>query len=148
MRDTLKSTEENQRAPAGAHRSVSCGGSPVSGAQLSVTTSTDQNAGTGDVTREVRTGQTQDMTRANKSDDMGDDVVMREDNADEDRAAHPSSSGSDSRTRIKTKRGPSEVRDLQTSVTEQRVPRRISKKTALSEHPVAITAQKALDRIP
>ena len=77
MRDILESTEENHRAPAGAHRSVSYGGSPASGAQPSVTTSTDQNAGTGDVTREVRTGPTQDVTRANKSDDMGDDFVMR-----------------------------------------------------------------------
>ena len=37
------------------HPSVSYGGSSASGAQLSVITSTDQNTGTSDVTREVRT---------------------------------------------------------------------------------------------
>ena len=38
-----------------------------------------------------------------------------------------------------------EVRDAQTSVTEQHVPRRISGKETLSEHPVAVTTQEALD---
>ena len=114
-------------------------------AQPSITTSTDQNTVTGHVTREARTRPTQDVTRANKSDDIGDDVVMTEDNADENRAEHPSSSGSDSKRRSTTKREPCEVRDAQTSVTEQHVPRRISEKTTLSEHPVAVTSQEALD---
>ena len=85
----------------------------------------------GDVTREARTGPAQDVTRVSSSDDTGDDVSMREDNADE----HPSSSGSDSRRRITTKREPREVRDAPTSVTEQHVPRRISGKTSLSTQP-------------
>ena len=88
------------------HPSVSYGGSSASGAQPSITTSTDQNTRTGDVTREARTGPTQDVARASSSDDIGDDVVMREDNADENRAEHPSSSGSDGRRRITTKREP------------------------------------------
>ena len=37
-----------------------------------VTTSADQNTGTGDVTRKVRTGPTHDVTRASSSDDIGD----------------------------------------------------------------------------
>ena len=85
------------------------------------------------------------MTRASSGDDTGDDVVTREDNADENRAEHPSSSGSDSRRSFATKREPREVRDAQTSVTEQPSPRRISGKTTLSEHPVAVTTQVALD---
>ena len=76
----------------------------------SVTTSTDQNTGTGYVTREVRTGPKQDVTRTSGNDDIGDDVVVREDHADKNRAEHPRSSGSDSR-RITTKRVPREVRD-------------------------------------
>ena len=92
----------------------------------SVTTSTDQNTGTGDVTREVRTGPTQDVTRTSSIDDVGDDVAMRGDKVDEYRAEHPSSSGSDSRKRIATKREPCEVRDEQSSITEQHGARRIS----------------------
>ena len=61
------------------HLSVPYGGSSASGAQPSITTSTDQNTRTGDVTREARTGPTQDVARASSSDDIGDDVVMRED---------------------------------------------------------------------
>ena len=76
---------------------------------------------TGDVTREVRTGLTQDVTRTSSSDDNGEDVVMREDTAGENRADHPY--GSNSRRRITTKREPREVRDEQTSITEQHVPR-------------------------
>ena len=72
-------------------------------------------------------------------------VVMREDNADENRAAHPSSLRSDGRRRITTKREPREVRDAQTSVTEQHVPRGISGITTQSEHPVAVTTQDVLD---
>ena len=74
-----------------------------------------------------------------------DEVLMTRDNAVENRAEHPSSSGSDSRRRITTKREPREVRDAQTRVTEPQVPRRISKKATLSEHPVAVTTQEALD---
>ena len=110
--------------------------------------STDQNTGTGDVTREARTGPAQDVTRASSSDDIGDDVVMRGDSVDENRAEHPSSPGSDSRRRTTTKREPREVRDARTSVTEQHDPRRISKKATLSELPVVVTTQEALGRIP
>ena len=56
------------------------------------------------MTREVRIGPAQDVTRTSSNDDIGDDVVMREDHADEKRAEHGSSSGSDSRRRITTKR--------------------------------------------
>ena len=56
----------------------------------------------------------QDVTRSSSSDDIGGDVVMTDD-ADENRAEHPSSSGSDSRRRITTKKEPREVRDAQTS---------------------------------
>ena len=56
-----------------------------------------------DVTREVRTEPTQDVSRASSSDDIGDDVVMRGDNADENIAEHPGSSGSDSRRRTTTR---------------------------------------------
>ena len=85
------------------------------------------------------------MTRASSNDDIGDDVVKREDNADENRAEHPSSSGSYSRRRITTKREPSEVRDAQTSGTEQPALRGISGKTTMLEHSVAVTTQEALD---
>ena len=125
------------------HPAVSYGRSSAPGAQPTITTSTDQNAGTGDVTREVRTGPTQDVTRASSSDDVGDDVVMREDNADENRAENSSSSGSNGRRRITTKRESREVEDAQTSVAQQHVPRRVSWKTTLLEHPVAVTTQEA-----
>ena len=125
--------------------SVCCGGCSESGTRPSTTKGTDQNTGTGDVTREVRTRPTQDVTRASSSDDIGDDVVMRGDNANENRAEHPSSSGRASRRRITTKRERREVRIAQTGVTEEHVPRRISKETTLSEHPVAVTTQEVLD---
>ena len=70
---------------------------------------------------------------------------MRKDTAEENRAEHPSSSGSDSRRRITTKRGPHAVRDKQTSITEQHVPIRISGKMTPSVHTVAVTTQEALD---
>ena len=98
------------------------------------------------MTREARTEPTQDVTRANSSDDIGDDVVMREDNADENKAEHPSSSESDSRRRITTKREPREVGDEPSDTTEQQVPRRISGKTTPSEHAVAFATREALDR--
>ena len=71
--------------------------------------------------------------------------MRREDSADENRAEHPSSSGSDRRRKIPTKREPREVRYEQTSITEQHVPRRISGKKMPSEHIVAVTTHKALD---
>ena len=61
-------------------------------ATLSVIPSHDPNTGTGDVTREVRRGPTQDATRASSSDDTSEDVVMREDSADENSVGHPSAS--------------------------------------------------------
>ena len=60
--------------------SVSYGGSPVSGAQPNITTSTDLNT---DVTREVRAGPAQDVTRTSSEDHIGGDVAMRRDGADE-----------------------------------------------------------------
>ena len=97
------------------HPSVSYGGSPASGVHErsptarrtydtipSVTASTDQDTSTGDVTREVRTGLTKDVTRTSSSDDNGEDVAMREDNAGENRAEDPY--GSDSRRRITAKK--------------------------------------------
>ena len=65
---------------------------------------------------------------------------MRGDGADE-----KSASGSDSRRRIATKREPREVRDEQSSTTEQHVPRRILGKTMPPECAVAVTMQEALD---
>ena len=97
------------------------------------------------MTSEVRTGLAQDVTRTSSRDDIGDDVVMKEDNTDENRAEHPSSSGSDGRRSITTKREPREVRGAQTIVTEQHVLRRISEKTTPSENAVAVTTQGALD---
>ena len=97
------------------------------------------------MTREEGTGPTQDVTRTSSNDDICDDVVIREHNADENRAEHPSSSVSDSRRRITTKRELCEARDAETNVTEQRVPRTISGETTLLEHPVAVTRQEALD---
>ena len=84
--------------------SVSCGGSSASGARPSITTSTDQIIGASDATREARTGPTQDVTRTSSEDHIGGDVAMRGDGADESSGGHPSSSGSDSRGRITTKR--------------------------------------------
>ena len=74
--------------------------------------------------------------------DIGDDVVVREDNADENRAEQANSSGSDSKRRVTAKREPREARHAQTSTTEQHVPKVISGKTT---HPVAATTQQALD---
>ena len=80
MRGTLKGASvfcHPESEPA-----VTCGSSSAS-----------QNTGTGDVTRDVGTGPTQDVTPTSSNGDIGDDVVMREDKADENRAEHPSSSG-------------------------------------------------------
>ena len=59
------------------HPSVSCGGSSTSGARQSINTNTDQNTSTGDVTREVRTGPAQDVTRTISEDHIRGDVAMR-----------------------------------------------------------------------
>ena len=67
------------------------------------------------------------------------------DSADENSAGHQSSSGSDSRSRITTKREPREVRGEQWRTTEQHVARRITRKTTRQEHAVAVTTQEALD---
>ena len=106
------------------HPSVSYGGSSASGARPSITTSTDQNTCTSDVTTEVRTGPAQDATRANSSDDIGDDAVMRGDNADENRAEHPSIVGVGQQEKNHNEEGThvkSQMREP--SVTEQHVPR-------------------------
>ena len=127
------------------HPSVSHGGSSALGARPSTTTSTDQNTGTCDVTREVRTRPTQDVTRTRSEDHIGGDVAMREDGADENSGGHPSSAGPGSRRRITTQRKPRKVRDEQSSAAEQHVPIRIFGKTAPQEHAVAVTTQEALD---
>ena len=147
MREILNMSGPQKKIPLDTeqdltpHASVFYGGSSASGPQPSVTTSTDQNTGTSDVTREVRTGPTQDATRASSKDHIGGDGAMEGDSADENSAGHPSRSGSDNRT----KREPREVRDEQSSTTEQHVPRRISGKTTPQEHAVAVTTQGALD---
>ena len=107
--------------------------------------STHQNTGTSDATREAITAPTQDVTRAGSKDDIGDDVAMEGDSADQRSAGHPSPSGADSRRRIPTRTEPREVRDEQSSTTEQHVPRRILEKTTPQEHAVAVTTQGALD---
>ena len=103
LHDALQSLTEHEQSPTArrTHDTIP-----------DVTTIADQNTGTGDVTRDVRTGPTQDVTRTSSTDDIGVDVVTREGNADEYRVEHPSSLGSDIR-RITTKRGPREVRDEQ-----------------------------------
>ena len=79
------------------------------------------------MTREGGVGPTQSAARASGNDDLGDDVVMREYSADDDRAGQPSLTGSDIKRRIATKM-PREDTDVRTSTTEQHVPRRISGK--------------------
>ena len=69
----------------------------------------------------------------------------RGDRADENSAGRPNPSGSDSRRRITTKREPREVRDEQSSTTEQHVPRLTLGKTTPQEHAVAATTHEALD---
>ena len=60
-------------------------------------------------------------------------------------AGHLNPSGPDSRRRITTKREPRDVRDEQSTVTGQHVPRRMSGKTTPQGHAVAVTAQEASD---
>ena len=59
------------------HHSVSFGGSSASGALPSTTTSTDQNIGASDATREVRAGPARDVNRPCSEDHNGGDVAMR-----------------------------------------------------------------------
>ena len=66
-----------------------------------------------------------DATRANNEEHVGGDVTMEGDSADENSGGHRSSARPDSSRRITTKREPREVRDEQSNVTEQHVPRRI-----------------------
>ena len=112
------------------HPSVSYGGSSASGARPSITTSADLNT---DMTREARTGSTQDVSRVSNS----DDVVVREDNADGKRSRTPEFVGSDGRRRITTKRGSRGARDERSSTIEQHVPRRILGETTPREQAVA-----------
>ena len=86
-----------------------------------------------------------DATRANNEEHVGGDVTMEGDSADENSGGHRSSARPDSSRRITTKREPREVRDEQSNVTEQHVPRRIFGKTAPQERAVAVTTQEALD---
>ena len=69
------------------HPSVSHGGSSASGTRPSIATSADLNT---DMTREVRAGPAPDVTRASGEDQVGGDVVMRE---DENNGGHPSTEG-------------------------------------------------------
>ena len=101
-------------------RSISIRGNPASLQAF------DRHNSTGDMTRDARSGPTQDVTRASSSD--------RGDNADQNRAEHPSSLGSDSRWWIITKREPREIRSARTSISEQHIPRLISGKMTPSEH--------------
>ena len=93
----------------------------------------------------MRTGPKQDVTRTSTNNDAGDDVVTNGTQADEHRAEHLRSSVTDSSKKITTKCEPREVRDEQTSITEQHVPRRMSVKTTPSEHTVEVTTQEATD---
>ena len=100
------------------------------------TASNDPNTSTCDVTREVRTGLTQFAIRASSSEDIGGDVAMREDSVDENSARHPSSSGSDSRRRITTKREPR----LKSEVSN-RAPLNSTFRRGYREKPYAIRAR-------
>ena len=99
----------------------------------------------GDETRLVRTGPKQDVTRTRTNNDAGDDVVTNRRQADEHKAEHLRSSGTDSSRKITTKCEPCEVRDEQTSITEQHVPRSMTVKTTQSEHTIEVTTQEATD---
>ena len=54
------------------------------------------------MTREVRAGHAQDVTRTSSEDHIGGDVATRRDGADENSGGHPSSVVPDSRTRTTT----------------------------------------------
>ena len=109
-----------------------------------LTTSTDRNTGTSDATREVRTGPTQDVTRASSNDDIGDDVC------DEGKTVQ-------TKTGPKVRRGQTAGEESQrrgnhaksemskSSTTEQHITRRVFGKTTPQECAVAVTTQEALD---
>ena len=109
--------------------------------------STDQNTGTADVTREVRTGPTQDVTRTSSKDHIGGDVAMRRDSADDDSAGHPSLSEQTAGEEPQRKGNhvKSAMRKRASPSTTFQEESRKKKKTKLSEHPVAVTTREALD---
>ena len=125
------------------HPSISYAGSSAPGAPPSA----DQDTGTGGVTSEARTRPREDVGCDSRKDHTGGDVAMRGNSADENSAEHRSSSGSDSRRRITTQRGPRKVRQAQTSVTEQLVPKRISaeKRRCRSTELRFVNTQESLD---
>ena len=87
----------------------------------------------------------QGVIQPSSSDNTAGDVAMKGGNVDESGAGNSNPSGPDSRWRITTIREPREVRGEQSSTIGQHVPRRISLKTKLSEHPVAVSTQEAAD---
>ena len=118
--------------------SVSYGGSSASDAQPSATTSTDQDTSMRDATRETRTRPTQEVTPANSKDHIGGDVAMEKE--------VQTKTVPDARARDHNEeREPLEVRDAQSSTTEQHVPRRVLGKTTPQEHAVAVTTREAWD---
>ena len=122
----------------------------LSASQPSITTSTDQNTGTGDVTRGTRTGPTQDVTRATNSDDIGDDVVMKGDSADENRAQSRTPEFVDVRRQEKNHN--EEGNHVKSEMRKRASPSNTFQqeyrgKIALSEHPVAVTT-RGTGRIP
>ena len=126
--------------------SVSHGGSSASGTRPSTATRTAQDTVTSDVTRGTGPELAQGVIQPTSRDDTGDDAAMEEETADERCAGDSNPSGPDSRRRITTEREPREARDEQSSVTGQHVPRRMSGKTTLQSHAVAVTTQEASDR--
>ena len=138
LRRELRWTQSRTRL----HASVSHGGSSASGAQPNITTSTGLNT---DVAREVRAGPAQDVTRTSSEDHVGGDVAMRIDGADEISGGHLGSAVPDTRRRITTRTEQSEVRDEQSSTTEQHIPRGVLGKTAPQGRTVAVPTQEALD---
>ena len=129
------------------HPSVSYGGSSASGAQPSITTSTDQNTGTS-VTREVRAGPAQDVTRTSSDDHIG--AMSRRGETVQTRTVRDTRARRGQTAEGESHRKGNHVKSAtsnQSSTTEQHVPspRRIFEKTALQERAVAVTTQEALD---
>ena len=87
----------------------------------------------------------QDATRTSSGDDSGDDVVMGESNADEDRAEHPIPVGMKIRKRITMERESRAGGHEQTSTIEQCAAQEITKKKALSGHSFVVTTREATD---
>ena len=81
------------------------------------------------------------MTRTRSNDVIDDDVVMREDDADENSVEHPISSTQTAEVGSKpTKRKPDEVRGEQKRNHHSNTLRRISGRKTSSEHTVAGTS--------